>query len=696
MSKNLIIVESPTKARTLSRFLGDDYQIEASMGHIRDLPKSKIGIDTEKNFEPTYIIPTDKRKTVEHLKHVTEKASSIVLATDLDREGEAIAWHLAQLIAEKTQNPKSNNQTTSRLQRIVFHEITKEAVEEALKNPRTINQQLVDAQQARRVLDRLVGYKLSPILWFKIKKGLSAGRVQSVAVRLIVDREREIDKFRPVEFWSLDAIFKKDVAQFEGSLVEKDGKKLSIKNQGEAATVVRDLIGAEYKVGKVTQKELKKSSYPPFTTSTLTQAAANRLRFTSKKTMKLAQDLYEEGLITYHRTDSVNLAQVALTQTRDYINKNIGKEYLPAAARVFKTTSKSAQEAHEAIRPTDTAVTSDKLQVTSSDHKKLYELIWQRMVASQMNEAIYDQISLDIVTSKPSQSSGLLLPSKSNKPQVTSYTFRASGSQIKFTGWLKIYGREEGDQIDEKFVPLLKIGDLVELLKLAPNQHFTEPPPRYTEASLIKALEEKGIGRPSTYAPIISTIQDRNYVELAERKFTPTPLGTAVTDFLVKNFSQEVDYAFTAEMEDKLDRIAAGEEKWQEMIRAFYGPFEKHLESVSENAARVKVEAEIVEGELCPEGHKLVIRYGRFGKFLACEKFPDHKFTKSFEEKVDALCPESGDPVVIKRTKRGRAFFGCSAYPKCKWMSWTKPQTTPAETVTEAWNCFSPSYTYII
>ncbi|MDP2671128.1 MAG: type I DNA topoisomerase [bacterium] len=650
MSKSLIIVESPTKARTLGRFLGEDFQIEASMGHIRDLPKSKIGVEVEKNFEPTYIIPTDKRKTVEHLKDLTAKAANIILATDPDREGEAIAWHLSEIIREQKKDGKD-------FQRIVFHEITKEAVEQALTSPRSIDQALVDAQQARRVLDRLVGYKLSPILWFKVKKGLSAGRVQSVAVRLIVDREREIDVFKPVEYWSIDALFKKGKDEFEAALTEKDGKKLSINNQKDAAEVVKGLEGAEYKVNNVTQKELKKSSYPPFTTSTLTQTAANRLRFTSKKTMKLAQDLYEEGLITYHRTDSVNLAQIALTQTRKYVEKNIGKEYLPDKARIFKTTSKSAQEAHEAIRPTQADKVPDSLKNDlDRDHLRLYELIWQRMVASQMREAIYDQIALDI---------------KGN-----AYTFRANGAMIKFAGWLKIYGREEGDQLDERFVPLLKIGDSVDLKALRPNQHFTEPPPRYTEASLIKALEEKGIGRPSTYAPIISTIQDRNYVELLERKFKPTPLGTAVTDFLVKNFAQEVDYQFTAEMEDKLDQVAEGKEKWQEMIRAFWQPFEKHLEVVAEKAARVKVEAETVD-EMCPEGHQLVIRYGRFGKFLACEKFPDHKFTKTFEEKVDALCPESGDPVVIKRTKRGRPFFGCSGYPKCKWMSWTKPETTP-------------------
>ncbi|HEY4695254.1 MAG TPA: type I DNA topoisomerase [Candidatus Nanoarchaeia archaeon] len=642
MPNPLIIVESPTKARTLSRFLGESYKIEASMGHVRDLPKAKLGVDVEHDFEPQYVIPTDKRKTVEKLKELASKASEVILATDPDREGEAIAWHVGYL---------TNGKGESKLKRIVFHEITESAIKEAMKKPRHLDMQLIDAQQARRVLDRLVGYKLSPLLWFKVKKGLSAGRVQSVTVRLIVDREREIEKFTPVEYWEIIALLVRGKAQFEATLIQKAGKKIDLKTEKEAKRVVSDLEKATYTVSKVEQKDIKKSPYPPFTTSTMTQAAANRYGYTSKKTMKLAQDLYEEGFITYHRTDSLNLSASSLTEARKFIAENIGKDYLPSSARVYKTRSKVAQEAHEAVRPTNVGMPNSKIQMTN-DHKKLYKLIWDRFVASQMADAVYDQISLDITADQ--------------------YLLRASGSLIKFAGWLKVYGREEGDIVEEKKVPALLEGDKVDLKELTPSQHFTQPPPRYTEASLIKALEERGIGRPSTYAPIISTILDRNYVEREERKFRPTPLGVAVNDFLVKNFPTLLDFDFTARMEDELDEIANGTVKWVPIISEFYKPFAEHLETVFKESERVKVIAELTD-EKCPEGHSLVIRYGRFGKFLACEKFPEHKFTKSYEEKVDALCPESGHPVVVRRTKRGRPFFGCSGYPKCKWMSWKNP-----------------------
>ncbi len=656
MANPLIIVESPTKARTLSRFLGSKFTIEASMGHVRDLPKAKLGVDVDHNFDPQYVIPSDKRKTVERLKELAKKASEVILATDPDREGEAIAWHVSYITSGKIDG---------KLKRIVFHEITEGAIKEALEHPRLLDQQLIDAQQARRILDRLVGYKLSPLLWFKIKKGLSAGRVQSVTVRLIVDREREIEKFNPDEYWEIAAVLEKGKDKFTAELVSKNDKKFELKNEKDTKSVVGELEKAAYSVAKVTQKDTKKSPYPPFTTSTLTQASANRFGYTSKKTMKLAQDLYEEGFITYHRTDSLNLAASAITDAKDFITKTMGKEYLPLESRIYKTKDKVAQEAHEAIRPTKVEVGKDKITL-SGDHKKLYELIWNRFVASQMADAIYDQISLDIAAGV--------------------YGLRASGSLIKFAGWLKVYGREEGDTVEEKQVPLLKVGDKVDLKELLPTQHFTQPPPRYTEASLIKALEEKGIGRPSTYAPIISTILDRNYVEREERKFKPTPLGIAVNDFLVKNFPQLLDFDFTAGMENELDDVANGSVKWVPVIAKFFEPFEKHLEDVSEHSERVKVEAEVTD-EKCPEGHVLVIRYGRFGKFLACEKFPEHKFTKSFEEKIDAVCPDSGDPVVVRRTKKGRPFFGCSAYPKCKWMSWKNPaleNAQPAAETTEA------------
>lgn len=644
MAKPLIIVESPTKARTLSRFLGDNFRIEASMGHVRDLPKAKLGVDVEKDFEPQYVIPKDKRKTVENLKEISKAASEIILATDPDREGEAIAWHISFLATDKKADAE-------KLKRIVFHEITQEAIDHAMNTPRSIDLQLVDAQQARRILDRLVGYKLSPLLWFKVKKGLSAGRVQSIAVRLIVEREREIEAFQPDEYWSIDALLSKSNDKFTASLIEKEGKKIDLKKEKDSKAVVEELDKAKYFVKNVNQKESKKSPYPPFTTSTLTQAASNRFGYTAKKTMKLAQDLYEEGYITYHRTDSYNLSQSILDAAKKYIEKNLGKEYLSEGGkRVYKTKSKIAQEAHEAIRPTKLEVDKDQVD-QSNDHKKLYKLIWDRFIASQLADAIYDQITLDIEADK--------------------YLLRASGSIIKFPGWLKVYGREEGDQVEEKNVPLLKVGDQLKLEELIPEQHFTQPPPRYTEASLIKALEEKGIGRPSTYAPIISTILDRNYVEREERKFKPTPLGVATNDFLVKGFPKLIDAAFTAKMEDSLDDIATGEIAWVPVIKEFFGPFEKDLDKAYKND-RVKVEAEETD-ELCPDGHHLVVRYGRFGKFLACEKFPDHKFTKNFEEKIEAVCPDSGDPVVVRRTRKGRPFFGCSAYPKCKWMSWKNP-----------------------
>jgi DNA topoisomerase-1 len=655
MSENLVIVESPTKARTLSRFIGNQYKIEASMGHVRDLPKAKLGVDVEKDFEPQYVIPSAKRKTVEYLREIAREASKIILATDPDREGEAIAWHVQQLVTDGVQKSKVG------CERIVFHEITKEAVSEALKAPRKLDNKLIDAQVARRVLDRLVGYKLSPLLWKKVKSGLSAGRVQSVAVRLIVEREREIEQFVPSEYWAIGALLKDKKASekeaFEAKLVQREGKKIEVKNKKEAEAVVKDLESKDtgWRIANLEEKEVRKHPHPPFTTSTVTQTAANLFGFTTKKTMKLAQDLYEEGLITYHRTDSVNLSPIALGAARKYIKEVYGAQYLPPTARVYKTKSKLAQEAHEAIRPTKVGLTSEQVKATSPDHKKLYGLIWNRFVASQMAESVYDQVSLDISASK--------------------YLFKSAGSVIKFPGWLVIYGRKKGEVVDvsEKPVPALVVGTELDLLKLNNQQRFTEPPPRYTEASLIKLLEEKGIGRPSTYAPIISTIQERNYVELEQKRFRPTPLGAAVNDFLVKNFPGIVEVSFTAKMEDQLDDIANGGKRWVPIISEFYKPFAQELEKVFARSEKVKIFHELTS-EKCPDGHPLIIRYGRFGKFLACENFPEHKYTKAFEEKIDSKCPESGDPIVIKRTRRGRPFYGCSGYPKCKWMSWKLPK----------------------
>jgi len=691
--KQLVIVESPTKAKTLSRFLGDKFEIIASMGHVRDLPKAKIGVDVEHDYEPEYVIPKDKRKVVEHLKEDALTASEVILATDPDREGEAIAWHLDQLIAEsknsklKSQKSKKNSELStqhSELKRIVFHEITKEAVEDALKHPRTIDFKLVDAQTARRVLDRLVGYKLSPLLWFKVKKGLSAGRVQSIAVRLIVEREREVDAFVPQEYWSVAALLRQQGVgdrvqskdEFEAQLIQKDGKKIEIKKKAESDTIVKDLESKEtvWKVEKAEQKEVKRNAYPPFTTSTLTQTASNNFGYTSKKTMKLAQDLYEEGLITYHRTDSLNLGIAAINSARAFIKNQYGAKFAPEEPNFYKTKSKSAQEAHEAIRPTNVREQGSEIsKQLGRDHQRLYELIWKRFVASQMTPAVYEQNTMDISAGSRVQGAGY------------SYLFRATGSEVKFPGWQKAYGERGGDEEQTGKVPLLEVGALLELLKLLPTQHFTEPLPRYTEASLIKALEEQGIGRPSTYAPIISTILDRHYVEIETRRFRPTPIGVAVNDFLVENFDSLINVSFTAKMEDQLDEIAEGKSQWVPVIDQFYKPFETHLDKVTKESERVKIFVELTS-EKCPDGHPLVIRYGRFGKFLACEKFPEHKFTKNFEEKIDAKCPQSGHDVVIKRTRRGRPFYGCSGYPECKWMSWQDPTKAKVEETPETPN----------
>jgi DNA topoisomerase I len=658
---NLVIVESPTKAKTLQKFLGSGYQIEASMGHLRDLPKSKFGVDLEHNFEPEYIIPRDKRKRVNELKKLAKEAKNLWLASDPDREGEAIAWHISKIF-EDAKAP---------INRVVFHEITQEAIKDAFKHPRQIDMQLVDAQQARRVLDRLVGYKLSPLLWEKIKRGLSAGRVQSVALRLIVEREREVEAFKPIEYWSIEAELESRVksqeSRFVAMVIEKDGKKLEVGNESQAKEHLSNLEKADYKIAKITKKEVKRHPSPPFTTSTLQQTAANRLGMTAKRTMMLAQALYEHGFITYMRTDSFNLAQSAVDQVRIYIKDKIGSTYLPSAPKFYKSKSKNAQEAHEAIRPTEVKVTGDMLNgkdKLTKDHAKLYDLIWKRFVACQMNEVIMDQTTIDV--------------------SANNYILRATGSIIKFDGWLKVYGKEAEDEektddTKSQRLPQLTEGELLKLLQLLPKQHFTEPPPRYNEASLIKKLEELGIGRPSTYAPILSTIQERFYVERRERKFFPTSLGLAVNDFVVKYFSNIVDYQFTAAMEDELDEVSRGERQWQPTIKAFFDPFEKKIEETSGSAQRVQVEVEKVDKK-CPEcGKDLIIRYGKFGKFLACSGFPDCKHTEALEEIVNAKCPQDGGDIVVRRTKSGKTFYGCKNWPTCKFASWTKPKSDNPE-----------------
>ncbi|MDO8576862.1 MAG: type I DNA topoisomerase [Candidatus Daviesbacteria bacterium] len=685
---NLVIVESPTKARTLQKFLGDKYQIEASMGHVRDLPKSELGVDVDKNFEPQYIIPRDKKKRVNELKKVAKTADTLWLATDPDREGEAIAWHLSGVLGDSKPS-----------KRVVFHEITEQAIKEAFENPRDIDLKLVDAQQARRILDRLVGYKLSPLLWQKIKKGLSAGRVQSVALRLIVEREREVCAFKAQEYWIIEvelaaagpadrhpgshevadriskqdsiASLQNDKSVFVATLIEQNGKRLEIKNKEEADGHVKNLEKAQYRISKVTQKEVRRFPYPPFITSTLQQAAANRLGMSAKKTMMLAQALYEHGLITYMRTDSVNLSAQAIGTVRAYIGNFIDKSYLPATPRVFKSKSKNAQEAHEAIRVTDVTRKSQDLKQVSGfnkDHVRLYDLIWKRFVACQMNEAVMDQTSIDVSASGSTSEVGF------DSSEV--YLLRATGSVVKFDGWLKLYGKEEDEEEDEKKQSLPKLTETepLDLVQLLPGQHFTEPPPRYNEASLIKKLEELGIGRPSTYAPILSTIQERFYVEKIEKKFIPTALGTTVIDFLMEYFADIIDYDFTAQMEDELDEIARGEREWKPTIRTFYEPFEKKLIETEKVAKKVKMEVQLA-GRQCPEcGKELIIRIGKFGKFLACSGFPECKHTESLEEKINVKCSDDAGEIVVRHTKRGKTFYGCKNWPVCKFASWTKPK----------------------
>jgi len=651
----LVIVESPTKARTLTRFLGNEYQIMASMGHVRDLPRKELGVDIKNNFKPTYVESEGKSEAIGKLKKAASKAGQIILATDPDREGEAIAYHV-RVLCSKGKKEK--------FIRITFHEITKAAIEEALRSPGMINMKLVDAQQARRVLDRLVGYKLSPLLWRKVRRGLSAGRVQSPAVRLIVEREREIKDFKPEEFWLIKEKLKtKKAKYFIAQLIKINDKKLEVGNKKEASLIVTNLKKAQHQVEKIVSKEVKNSPPPPFITSTLQRAGSSLFHWSAKKTMREAQQLYEKGLITYHRTDSVNLAQQAIDKARKYIEEVFGKEYLPEAIRRFKTKSKLAQEAHEAIRPTRISsklhargragkTQSSKLK---GDGEKLYKLIFNRFIACQMKEQLLKRNVVDIKADK--------------------YLLRAMGQREVFPGWKKIYQKSSNDQI-EKPLPELSEGELLQLIKVITEQKFTQPPARYTEGSLIKALEERGIGRPSTYASIISTIQNRQYVEKIEGFFQPTLVGETVNDFIIKYFENIVDYDFTAKMEDDLDKIAQGKREWAPVIKEFYSPFAQKLKKVAEKAKRVKIEVEKI-GKKCPQCKKgeQVIRLGRFGKFLSCSRFPDCDWKAVYVEKIKGMkCPECKGDIVIRRTKKGKTFYGCSNWPKCKWASWRKPR----------------------
>jgi len=690
---NLVIVESPTKARTIGRFLGKDYEIKASMGHVIDLPKSKLGVDVDGSFEPQFELVEDKKKIIAELKSAAKDADSIILATDPDREGEAIASHIAELLTidgrklkvgvedrklkidSKKINPQAStfkvpSSTVDHLPsivRIIFHEITEEAIDEALKNPRGIDRNLVDAQTARRVLDRLVGYKLSPLLWKKVRRGLSAGRVQSVALRLIVEREREIEKFGKEKYWTIEVFLsrqpKEDSTEFE--LIEINGEKIeiqksfdlydgqykitktSIASEKKALALAQDLKTKTFAVADVLQKETKRSPTPPYTTSTLQQDAGRRLFMNGKRTMSLAQKLYEEGYITYHRTDSVAISSSAMFAIINFVKKEFGEKYAPDKPRFYKTKQKLAQEAHEAIRPT--GLNTQPSTVNSQlgrDYGRLYELIWRRAVASQMSDAIIESITV-LVDALP-------------------YKLKANGSVLVFDGFLKVNPLGLADNR----LPQFTVNEKLNLADVLEKEHETLPPPRYNDASIIKTLEEKGIGRPSTYATIISTIESRQYIDKEEGKFTPTAVGVAVSDFLVKNFSDIDDIPFTAEMEDSLDAIAHGQKEWVPMMKDFYSPFEKRLKEV-EGAERVHIAVEQTN-EKCPECGEgnLVVRTGRFGKFLSCGRFPDCKFTKPFLEKTNFKCPKDGGDVIIKKTRRGRKFYGCSNYPACTFAAW--------------------------
>lgn len=682
--KQVILVESPTKAKTLTKFLKGKYDVMASMGHIRDLPKSKIGIDFDKNFEPQYIIPKDKQKTVTALKNLVKDAGRVILATDPDREGEAISYHLYEIL--KPTAKKAN------FERIVFHEITEGAINDAMKHTREVDQNLVNAQTARRILDRVVGYKLSPILWKKIKRHLSAGRVQSVALRLIVEREREIEKFSSEVFYRLILVVNKkgDLTPIEFELTKINGEKIEKSNEiklydgnykyastsldkKKAGEILNDILNTGLGVVDVVKKDTKRSPYPPFTTSTLQQAAFRRHSYSGKRTMSLAQRLYEEGYITYHRTDSFNLSDVFIKSSRSHIEKQFGKEYLSSSVKVFKTKSKSAQEAHEAIRPVNVEVTKNKIQTElGNDYANLYDLIFRRAVATQMSDAIYSSTKIVGEISSKGESDSV-------EKKTNTYTFETNGRIMKFQGFLKLYSIKDDE---EKTLPDITVGETLDYKDSKVTEHTTTPPSRYNEASLVSSLEKHGIGRPSTYAPIISTLFDRLYLEKEEGRLRPTDIGMKVSDFLVANFSNIDDIPFTSSMEDKLDDIAEGGPKWQDIIREFYTPFEKQLKE-AEGAEHVAITVEYSD-RLCPKDNgRLIIRQSRFGKFLACENFPECRFTESITEELDIPCPKDGGKIVMKKTRKGRTFFGCSNYPNCDFAVWKKEDIKP-ETPTTA------------
>lgn len=671
----LVIVESPAKARTIEKYLGRGFKVKASMGHIRDLPKSKLGVDVDHDFTPQYLIPRDKSKVVKDLKASVQGAKEIYLATDPDREGEAIAWHLLH----------ATDAGEKQLYRVVFNEITPEAVTNAIENPRDINMDLVDAQQARRILDRLVGYGISPLLWKKVKRGLSAGRVQTAALRIVVDREREIDQFESVEYWTIDADLAKQVSgratnadRFRATLNRVNGKKAELGNEDDSNEVLRALDGASWNVHSVQRRASQRRPAAPFTTSTLQQEASRKLRMAVRRSMSVAQELYEgvnlgpdgtQGLITYMRTDSTNVAGSAQQAARAVISTKYGVEYVPARTPLYAKRSKGAQEAHEAIRPTAPQRDPESVkQYLSAPQYKLYQLIWQRFIASQMAPARLDNTRID-VAAMPAGTSAL-----KNPP----YIFRATGSIVTFQGWMAVYqkGRDDNevDEIDKAVLPDVAEGEALDLEKLLPEQHFTQPPPRYTEATLVKALEEQGIGRPSTYAPTIGTLRARNYVTVEERKLVPTELGTVVNDLLVEHFPNLFELGFTSRLETELDEIAAGDRAWVPTLRDFYGPFTDTLKSAESTMEKVQIRDEPTD-EVCEKcGKPMVIKLGRFGKFMACTGFPDCRNAKPLLTRIGVECPtcHQGE-VVERRSRKGRTFYGCERYPECDFVSWNRP-----------------------
>jgi DNA topoisomerase I len=663
----LVIVESPAKAKTVGRFLGKDYTVRASVGHVRDLLRSEMSIDVENNFQPKYRIPNEKRKVVKELKAIAKDAEEIYLATDPDREGEAIAWHLQESIGEDADLYK----------RVVFHEITESAIDDAFNHPRGINMSLVDAQQARRVLDRLVGYSISPLLWAKVRSRLSAGRVQSVALRMIVERERDIANFDPEEYWSIAASFysKMSDALYRAKLAKINGEDPQLPDQGTVDGVIAELEKSNFAISKVKKGSRKKTPSAPFITSTMQQEASRRLGFTAKRTMALAQQLYEGidigssgtvGLITYMRTDSTNISEEAQREARNLILKTYGEEYLPKKPRVYKTRAKGAQEAHEAIRPTSVSRQPAELKAfLSRDQYRLYQLIWKRFLASQMANALYDTITVEITGTSTSGSD--------------QYLFRTTGSSIQFQGFLAVYEEaqdedkddENGDSFD---IPTnLQENEPQDLKELFPEQHFTQPPPRFTEASLVQLMEEHGIGRPSTYAAILSTIQERGYIYRENKRLYPTETGVVVNDLLVEHFPDIIEVGFTAKMEEDLDDVAGGKNNWPELISNFYAQFKPLLDEAEKNMPEKKAELEKI-GRECPKcGHDLVIRWGRYGKFISCNNFPECRYTEPWLEKIGVACPKDGGDVVLRRTRKGRIFYGCSNYPECDFTSWKQP-----------------------